>query len=252
MQSHLNYLTKLSTTSIIFLFLQGCAYTDDVKTEDNHVLYYKVSAAKDIPDTSLGLMIEAQGTKGEGTQFFSEEEIRPYVHSKPVQIRPAVTTQNEFSLRSTSIVGKWNALNNSHVGINVYLGGIDLDAHVKVIEPSGKTTELQHRTHTVTQKFEMYWPITPKLKVTGGIAESFRSDFEARTFSLSLDYQLTKAFEFSLGYNKWTYDFSDDSFQINVQGSSGTAENDSGLIFNSHSEISLDTAGVQAGVGFKF
>jgi hypothetical protein len=245
--------TKLSFILILCLPLLDCAYSDDIEVRDRHTLNYKATLNKEIPNTRLGLLIEHQGTQGEGQQIFPEKSFKSFSIPSSVQKRPETITQNEFSLHSTAIAGKWNALKATHVGINVYLGGIDMNSHVKVIEPSGKISELRHSTKTIMHKFELYLPITNTLKVTGGISESFRSDTELTIGSVSLDYQLAKSLALSLGYTNWYYDFHNhSSASVFSAESPSTNPSEIGLTFNSGSEVTLKTAGVLFGIAYTF
>jgi hypothetical protein len=247
--------TNLLFILMLCLPLIHCAFSDDVVVRDRHTLNYKASLNKEMPNTRLGLLIEHQGTQGEGQQVFPEKIYEAYSITNPhsARIRPEIITQNEFSLNSTAIAGKWNALKTAHVGINVYIGGIDMNSHVKVIEPTGKTTELSRRTKTIMHKFELYLPITDTLKLTGGVSESFRSDTELTIGSVSLDYQLTKSLGFSLGHTSWYYDFHDHaSFTPFASASSSANQRYDELNFNSGTEVAIKAAGVLFGIAYTF
>ncbi len=225
MNKNLAALAKPLIVSVMSLFLMNCSTAPDVKARDNQTLYTNIKLTKEFPNTRLGVTLEHQSNQGEGDQFYPQYSL------------------NTFSLGSTSFTGKWNALNASRVGINVYLGVISIDSQIDSASATNSTTHIAHKTTSIISTFAPYFIITNKLRLRGefsGTADKSTSS-SSQIAKLGIDYQLSKISQLSVGFQTWEYIF--------------YGEHNCSSGCNSElrqSEVELTSAGVFVGLALSF
>lgn len=230
----------------ILTTLSGCSsvVADNVIVDSKKSDSYHFKITKKIPDSKFGIELEYQTVNGSGPQTFPQ--VTGGTSSNPTIIRPEITTNNDFSLKSASILGKWSAHESKYFGINLLIGITNLRTYVEITEPSNKKTTLKHDPSAVfTHKVELYFPINDKLKLTFGSTAGIRSDTDLQIQSLSLDYQATKFIQLNIGYKDWSYEHTGDKSYLNNYSPNV-------LNFDSDSNVSLSAAGLLAGMALTF
>ena len=244
--------SQLCALSALSLGLMGCLSSnnyDSINIKDNSAYSYGVKAVIPTGKERVDIVLEYQGTQGEGADNHDAES--EYKNGGYEQVRPAVKTQNNFSIDAASAGVKWNLLDKRYLGMNMYFNVMQVSPEIEIDVPAYLTAaptrvSVSQDTFLFAPKFELYVPVSKHLQITGSILGSglLNEETTLSIASISLDYLINKNLTLGLGYKNWGYNSSGDREEAVLAKDR--------LHFSSKSEISLDASGIAGELAYRF
>ncbi len=248
---------KLIAISGLSLVLMNCASNDydSINVRDKRAYSYSAKVLIPTESKRLDVVIEHQGTQGSSADFHEattdyKVDSTTFLSTTTV-IRPAVTTQNSFNTRADSIGLKWNFVNARHFGMNFYFSVMHLNTKIDIDIPAYSTNapSQQHislNDNVFAPKFEVYAPLTKRLKFSGSISVAGVFDDDSISMlEVGVSYLLTENLSFGIGAKQWDYSLGDD-FATDPSLAKDKFN------FSASSDISLSSRGVFGQLAYRF
>ncbi len=244
-------LGKICAFSTLCLALISCSsnHYDSIEVNDSSAYSYGAKAVIPTGKERVDIVLEYQGTQGEGPD--NHDAGREYKNGGYEQVRPAVTTQNNFSIDAASAGVKWNLLDKRYLGMNMYFNVMQLSTNIEINVPAYLMTpptrvDVSKDSILFAPRFELYVPISKHLRIAGSILGAGLVDDEVSLSvgSISLDYLLNKNLTLGLGYKNWDYNSLGDLDSKNLP--------EDRLNFSSKSEVSLNASGISGELAYRF
>lgn len=244
---------KMAVILSFGLVLLGCTTSgsyDSVYARDRGAENYSAKLLVPTAIKSLDIVIEQQGTRGDGFEYHYPKYAQKYNNqtkrSETTEIRPAITTQDSFAISATSLGVKWNFFDRPRLGMNFYVAVMKVNAKTDISVPAylayAPTQEqVKHSSTTLSQELEIYVPITERLR----LVSSLMLGPSVNISSHGVEYRATNQITLGLGHKRWNYDeisntIVDTPLQIDK------------LNFSSKSNMSLDSSGISGELTYRF
>lgn len=248
---------KLIAISGLSLVLMNCSSNpyDPVTVRDKGAANYGAKLLIPTSNKRIDVVFEHQGTRGEGLDSHGgnyDYKTNTQTHqSDLIEVRPPITTQDSFDLSATSFAVKWNLLDKSAIGMNFYLALVYLNASVDIDVPAylsyARTkAHLRQSNTTLSPKFELYIPITERVRIIGSVLSSHMTeDLAFNVFGVGLDYLATKNITLGLGYKAWEYESSKDATSVTPLAKDK-------FNFSSKSNVDISSNGISGELTYRF
>jgi hypothetical protein len=252
MKNKTTTLSKLVAITGVGLALMNCSSQqyDPIRASDSSTLGYSASER-------WAFVAEHQATKGSGAD--THDKGYDYLPrqtgsgSEYVEVRPLVTTQDSFTISANSLGVKLQALDKTHIGMNLYFNLMQINADIDVAVPAylavaPTSAHVKLSDVKFSHKFELYVPLSERVRITSAIllaGDVFSEGQSLTTLGVGLDYLLSEKVTLGLGYKKWFYESAGEK-------ASGERLSDKTLIFTSGSDVDLSSSGVSGELTYRF
>lgn len=230
---------------------------DSINARDDSTKGYSLKAEFPTSRERLTVVVERQSTKGSGADYhdpgYDYRNVGQPPVRKLVEVRPGITTQDNFTLSANSIGFKWNVFDKPKLGLNLFFNAMQINSHIDIDVPAylaKAPTAAQVKTSDVefAHKVELYVPLSERVRLTGSLllaGGNGGGGASLNTSGVGFDFLANKNFTLGLGYKRWHYD-------LDVDSTASTLLDKEILNFSSKSRVSLSTKGVSGELSYRF